>query len=74
MNSCLQYVSLMIPFIYFKLLKYTFGMFYNKIYFIFYNVKPPQLAIEGKKYNSDTKHITLQDQTYCFNYCFARQL
>ena len=30
----LQYVSLMIPLIYYKL-KYIFGMFYNKLYCIF---------------------------------------
>ena len=33
MNSSLQYVSLMIPFINYKL-KYIFGMFHNKVYFI----------------------------------------
>ena len=32
------------------------------------------VAIEEKKHNSDTKHITLQDQTYCFNYLIARKL
>ena len=27
-----------------------------------------------KKHNSDIKHITPQDQTYCFNYLIARKL
>ena len=40
MNSSLQYVSLMIPMIYYKL-KYIYGVFYNKVDFIFYSVKPP---------------------------------
>ena len=27
-----------------------------------------------KKHYSDTKHITPQDQTYCFNYLIAQKL
>ena len=30
--------------------------------------------LEIKKHNSDTKHITLQDQTYCFSYFIPRKL
>ena len=49
MNLSLPYVSLVIRLIYCKL-KDIFGMFYNKVYYIFYNEKP-----------SNTKQIEFQD-------------
>ena len=40
MTFFLQFVSLMIPFVYYKL-NYIFRVFYNKVYFIFDSVKLP---------------------------------
>ena len=54
MNSCLQYVFLMIPFIYCTL-KYIFGMFYNKICFIFYGVKRSSLFYKTSARNERHK-------------------
>ena len=38
----------MIPSIYYKL-KYIFRMFYDKVYFIFYSVKPTLVLTNSKK-------------------------
>ena len=48
MNSSLQYISSTMTSIYYKS-KHIFGMFYDKVYFIFYCVKPPLNSWKGDK-------------------------
>ena len=42
MNECLFTICFFDAIIIYYKLKYIFGMFYNKVYFIFYSVKPTQ--------------------------------
>lgn len=48
MNSSLQYISSMMASIYYKS-KHIFTMFYDKVYFTFYCVKPPLNSWKGDK-------------------------
>ena len=42
-------------------------------HFIYFFAHIHHLAKYEKKHNSDTKHTTPQDRTYCFNYLIERK-